>query len=114
MNVLEFEGLSLSTASLVHHLNVHNIVACLEVLAAFLPEVSEPEHPGKVPGRPPADWLLGEVHRRPQVGLPIHNLPQPGLPEVRVQLGCPGPTGSLNKCIIETVFMMVLITKFSA
>ena len=71
-------------------LNVHG-VAFLEVLAPFLPEVTETEHPAEVPGWPPADWLLGEVHPCPQGGLPTHNLPQPRLPEVKVQLRCPGP-----------------------
>ena len=97
---------------------MQRVVACLEFLAAFLPEVSEPEHPAKVPGRPPADWLLGEVHRRPQVRLPIHNLPQPSLPEVRVQLRGPGPSGSfmlkqffvvygIDQCLRKVTLLMV-------
>ena len=98
------------------YLNVHS-VAFLEALAPFLPEVGETEHPTEVPGWPPADWLLGKIHPCPQGGLPTHNLPQPGLPEVKVQLRCPGPAdGEQFKQILETVFMLFMkfITMFCA
>ena len=60
--------------------------ACLEVLAAACPEVLEPEHGAEVPGGSPAHGLRGEVHIRPEGRLLVHNLPQPSLPEVSVQL----------------------------